>query len=164
MDPIHFRDLTPDDTDLVRWAIYEAITWSDDPDVPPIDTALNHPDLAMYHTDWGRQGDIGVVASSDAQPVGVAFARLFTDDHHGYGFVDEATPELGIAVDRSFRRRGIGRQLMHTLTDIARASGCGQLSLSVNNPNPSKRLYESLGYGVVADDGDSSVMVLRLDS
>jgi hypothetical protein len=37
-----------------------------------------------------------------------------------------------------------------------------RLSLSVNNPNPARRLYESLGYETEADTGDSSLMVLEL--
>jgi hypothetical protein len=44
----------------------------------------------------------------------------------------------------------------------ARTEGILRLSLSVNNPNPAKQLYQSLGYVTARDDGDSSVMVLEL--
>ena len=46
--------------------------------------------------------------------------------------------------------------------DEARQLRIARLALSVNNPNPAKRLYEALGYRTVTDDGESSVMVLDL--
>jgi hypothetical protein len=51
---------------------------------------------------------------------------------------------------------------MTELADAARADGLERLSLSVNNPNPSKYLYRSLGYRTVVDNAVSSIMVLDL--
>ena len=154
--------MTADDVAIVQWALYTAVTWDNNPDVPPIEIAVQHPQLMMYHDGWGRPGDIGAVAEISGELAGAAFARLFTDATHGHGFVDQQTPELGIAVMPDQRGKGVGRSLMRGLEDAARESGIERLSLSVNNPNPAKRLYESLGYELVADDGESSTMVLQL--
>ena len=152
----------PDDADSVRSALYLAISWTGNPSVPPFDEAMKHPDVAPYHQGWGRPGDLVVKALVGNGVVGAAFCRRFTDAEHGHGFVDESTPELGIGVHADFRRRGIGRRLMMELADAARAEGFARLSLSVNNPNPSRHLYETLGYRTVQDDGESSIMVLDL--
>lgn len=153
-----------DDTDIeaVQMALYTALAWNNDPNIPNLETVMEHPEVGPYHQDWGRYGDIGVKALAGDLLVGAAFARLFTAEQHGYGFVDEQTPELGIGVLDGRRGHGIGRRLMDELAEAARAEGFLHLSLSVNNPNPSKHLYVSLGYTLVADDGNSSVMVLAL--
>ncbi len=152
----------PDDAAVVRSALYLAISWTGNPEIPPFDVAMRHPEVACYHEGWGRPGDIVVKAIAGETVVGAAFCRLFTDNDHGHGYVDESTPELGIGVHADYRRRGIGRRLMTELAEAARAEGIARLSLSVNNPNPSKLLYESLGYRTVAANGDSSIMVLEL--
>ena len=51
-----------------------------------------------YVQNWGRKGDAGVVALEGPHEYGAAWYRLFTDDNRGYGFVDEQTPELSIAM------------------------------------------------------------------
>ena len=160
--PLSIERLGPGDVDIVKWVVYTAVAWNDPPGLPPLEVAVEHPEIARYHRDWGRHGDFGVRVEVDGALAGAAFARLFTDGDHGHGYVDTATPELGIAVDESFRGRGLGRQLMDALADEARRHGIARLSLSVNNPNPAKRIYEALGYQTVEDDGESSVMVLDL--
>ena len=129
----------------------------------------NTPSNRRYHAGWGRTGDFGVVAEfafrGDRDPwplAGAACARLHSQSDHGHGFVDEFVPELGVAVAVGHRGQGIGEALMLALAERGRRLGFERLSLSVNNPNPAKRLYERLGYRTVADDGDSSVMVLEL--
>jgi GNAT superfamily N-acetyltransferase len=159
---IKIQALGADDLDVVQWALYTAVSWSGDPAIPPMADVLSHPQLTIYHDGWGRQGDFGVTASVDGTFAGAAVARLFTEDEHGHGYIDSETPELGIAVEPEFRGRGVGRVLMNALADGARDRGMQRLSLSVNNPNPAKRLYESLGYETEADTGDSSLMVLDL--
>ena len=55
-------------------------------------------------------------------------------------YVDE------ICVDKAFRRRGIGTQLMNWVEGVARERGATTLSLLVLRGNPSFGLYERLGY------------------
>jgi ribosomal protein S18 acetylase RimI-like enzyme len=47
---------------------------------------------------------------------------------------------------------------MERIHERARAEGIRQISLSVNDDNPAKRLYESLGY----EDRGNELMVLQL--
>ena len=161
-DQVELRLLGVDDVDAVQLALYLAVSWNDPPQIPDLATAMAHPEVAAYHQGWGRRGDLGVGAFIDNELVGASFARLFTEDNHGHGYIDAETPELGIGIVNDHRGQGIGRLLMHRLAEVARAEGIRRLSLSVNNPNPARRLYESLGYTLVADDCESSTMVLEL--
>ena len=72
--------------DMLRHAYYAR--WGTEADVP----------LERYVAGWGRPGDEALVAIDEFQPVGAAWYRLFEQDEPGYGFVDEETPELTIAI------------------------------------------------------------------
>lgn len=115
-----------------------------------------------YVIGWGREGDAGVIALDDGFPVGAAWYRRFTADEPGYGFVDEATPELAIAVVPSRRGRGIGELMLSALLERARAEGHAQVSLSVERQNPALRLYEKHGFRAVHENANTVTMVAAL--
>ena len=156
------RALGPDDPAHVRWALYEAVAWNPDRQLPPYDALIEHPELARYHRDWGRPGDHGVLAEVAGARAGVAFYRLFSDADHGHGYVDETTPELAVAVEPAWRGRGIGSRLMTELAHGARQAGLARLSLSVDAENPAVRLYERLGYREIARDEGGVRMLVEL--
>ena len=83
-----------------------------------------------YVANWGRRGDAGVLALDGPHAYGAAWYRLFTEDEPGFGFVDEATPELTIAVVPSRRGKGAGAELLQALLDRAREEGYSAVSLS----------------------------------
>src|SRR3990172_3148980 len=87
--------------------------------------------VARYAKGWGRPGDTALIAVEDGFPVGAGWYRLFRRELPGYGFVDEETPELAIAVVPSRRGRGLGDALLDALCERARAGGHNTLSLSV---------------------------------
>lgn len=161
-DDLTIRRLTSDDAEIVGWALGTAATWRDPDAAPPLNDVLRHPDLVRYHAGWGRPGDGGVAAEIDGELAGAAFYRTFTADDHGYGYVDETTPEMGIAVTADRRRRGIGARLLTAVDDSARADGHRRLSLSVNTDNPALGLYLAHGYVEVRRGDDDVVMVLDL--
>jgi GNAT superfamily N-acetyltransferase len=161
---ISYRPATRADVEHVRWALYTALAWNPERELPPIDETLEHPEAARYHRDWGRPGDLGVIAMEEGEVIGMAYCRLFTDEEHGYGYVDSETPEVALAVREGRRGRGIGAELLSRLADAARADGRERLSLSVEAANPARRLYERLGYRTVSVEGNAVRMVVDLTS
>jgi ribosomal protein S18 acetylase RimI-like enzyme len=99
-----------------------------------------------------------VIALEKGFPVGAAWFRLFTGAEPGYGFVDERTPELAIAVVPSKRGHGVGEELLVALLERARASGYEALSLSVEPGNPARKLYERHGFEVVGQGPEAWTM------
>lgn len=116
------------------------------------------PPLTRYVRGWGRPGDRSLIAIDDFVPVGAAWYRLFTPEEAGFGFVDEQTPELAIAVVPSRRGRGFGHELLSALLDRAREDGFNAISLSVAKDNPARHLYENYGFEQVREDDGAVVM------
>jgi GNAT superfamily N-acetyltransferase len=162
MTAVVLRAAGSGDVEAVKWALYAAVAWNPERDLPPPELTVEHPELARYHRGWGRPGDLGVIAARDGDVVGVAMCRLFTDDDHGHGYVDPETPELAVAVTEELRGSGLGTQLMNALAMEARATGFAHLSLSVDTDNPARRLYERLGYRKLSADDEGVRMVLEL--
>jgi GNAT superfamily N-acetyltransferase len=105
-----------------------------------------------------------VIALLGGFPVGAAWYRVFDAEEPGYGFVDERTPELAIAVVPSKRGHGIGDALLKALVASARAGGYERLSLSVEPGNPARKLYERHGFAVVDEGAEAWTMVASLAS
>jgi GNAT superfamily N-acetyltransferase len=142
------------DVRFLRDMLHHAFYWRER---DPGSTAMR------YVRVWGKPGDTAVVALEDGFPVGAAWFRLFPAEEPGYGFVDEQTPELAIAVVPSRRGHGVGDALLNALLDRAREAGHAALSLSVDARNAGAiRLYEKHGFERVDDDGDSVTMVAGL--
>jgi ribosomal protein S18 acetylase RimI-like enzyme len=116
------------------------------------------PELARYVQKWGSDGDCGfmIIDSLTEKPVGAVWLRLLIGNNKGYGYVDDETSELGIAVFPEYRGQGIGTQLLTHLLE----SPCGQssISLSVSIDNPAVRLYKRFGFEVVSRSDESLLM------
>jgi len=125
----------------------------------PTREVLLQPEIRRYLQDWGQPHDAGFVAveATTQKPVGAAWLRLLTGDHKGYGYVDDTTPEVTVAVAPEFRGQGIGTRLLSQLVAMAQTRYHG-LSLSVSPDNPALRLYERLGFQTVGTCGASLVM------
>jgi ribosomal protein S18 acetylase RimI-like enzyme len=150
------------DEPFLRKMMYEAAAWNPDWPHEEVIEALSNPVLARYVDGWRRPGDAGVIAERDGEAVGAAWYRLFTADAPGYGFVDERTPELGLAVVPLHRRGGVGTALLDALVERAREDGYPALSLSVAVHNRSRLMYERAGFVKVGEAGDSWTMRLDL--
>ena len=114
--------------------------------------------LTRYVDNWGRPGDVAVIAHETGNRVGAAWMRLFRAFEPGYGFVDEETPELSIAVVPSRRRHGLGRELLEALLERARADGRKQVSLSVEKDSPAVAFYERNGFERIGESDGGLVM------
>jgi len=159
---MNIRPATKDDDDFLKTMLYEAARWNPDWPREPMAEVLDDPVLRRYHEDWGRPGDGGMVAELDDTPVGAAWYRLFTEDAPGYGYVDEKTPEVSIAVQPLHRRKGIGGTLLRAAMVGAREEGYQTLSLSVAVHNRSRMLYQRVGFEKVGERGESWTMLVNL--
>ena len=116
-----------------------------------------------YVRSWGRLGDAAVIALEDGFPVGAAWYRLLPAAEPGYGYVDERTPELAIAVVPGKRGHGIGDALLRALLERAVADGYEAISLCVDAANAGAiRLYEKHGFERRSDADGSLTMVATL--
>ena len=124
---------------------------------------LQEPDINKYVADWGRPGDLAFIAvdSETDDLLGAAWLRLLKGDEHGYGYVDDNTPELGVAVAAGYRGQGVGSSLLAYLLEAAGVM-YGSVSLSVSKGNPARTLYERLGFRLIGEDGDSLTMFKAL--
>jgi GNAT superfamily N-acetyltransferase len=124
--------------------------------------AVEDASLWRYVSGWGRRGDAAVVALEGGFPIGAAWFRLFARDEPGFGFVDEATPEVSIAVVPSRRGRGIGSELLDALIEVAREQGYEGLSLSVANESPAMHMFEQQGFDKVEQTDGAWTMRINL--
>lgn len=155
------RPLTRDDESFLWHALYHALHVPSGADrFPP--EIVRQPALARYVARWmQRPGDLGFVAEARDVPIGAAWLRCWTASDRGFGFVDEATPELSMSIVPAHRGRGIGTELLRRLlSDAERAFEA--VSLSVSESNPARRMYERAGFVHVGEpDGGSVTMVKR---
>jgi GNAT superfamily N-acetyltransferase len=159
---MNIRPATQDDADFLNTMLYEAARWNPDWPREPMEEVLDEPMLRRYHEGWGRAGDGGVIAEIDGEPIGAAWYRVFTAEVPGYGFVDEKTPELSIAVVPLHRRKGIGGTLVRAAMVNAREEGFQTLSLSVAVHNRSRMMYQRVGFEKVGEQGESWTMLVNL--
>jgi len=147
------------DVRFLRDMLHHAYYWKERaPDAGP-------GPVALYVKAWGRPGDTAVIAIDAGFPVGAAWYRLFGAERPGYGFVDERTPELAIAVVPSARGKGVGTALLEALLGRAREAGYPTISLSVDRNNAGAiELYERHGFSRVGEDADSLTMLASIDS
>ncbi len=162
MEDVRCRPAGAEDFTFLATMLGESAVWRPDKPTPTADQVLADPRYALYLVGWPRQGDYGLVAEQDG-PLGAAWYRTFTKANHGYGFVAEDVPELAIAVIASRRHEGIGRRLLVDLIEASVAQGYAALSLSVNDGNPARGLYESVGFQPVEKHGSSWTMIRHAD-
>lgn len=144
MADIRLRPLLPSDQEVL-WDIFHVALW--DPPPAPLRPreVLQHPDVRIYAEDWGaRDGDVGVIAEVDGVPAGACWMRLVKGGK-GLSYIDDETPQLGIALLPPYQRQGYGEKLMRAALEAARAR-YRKVALSVHPENPAARLYLRCGF------------------
>ena len=131
----YIRALTNGDETFLWQMLYEAAHLAEEGE--PLAAVRNYPNLAKYVKNWGREDDMGFVAMelNSNQAIGATWLRLLTGEEKGYGYVDDTTPELAIAVLPHYRNSGVGTQLLIHLLEAAKAY-YPSVSLSVRATNP----------------------------
>ena len=149
------RKGSPADVPFMRSMLAHAYGWrvnALDADIP----------LTRYVDNWGRPGDVAIIAHETGNRVGAAWLRVFKASEPGYGFIDEQTPELSIAVVPSRRGHGFGGELMDALLARARAEGYHAISLSVASDSPAVHLYQRYGFAKVDERDGATTMRAEL--
>lgn len=159
------RFATEADLPFLKWMLYEAAYPEGVVENrPPFEKGVSDPKVWVYLDGWMRKGDAGLIVTSPAGgPQGAAWYRQFTADKPGYGFIDEQTPELAIALVYHVRGTGLGSQLLHALMTLAHRQGHRQISLHVEHGNTAARkLYERAGFKEVASTEEGIKMLADL--
>lgn len=165
MPPLDIRPIQPTDIPFLWEMLYLCIHIPEGTVPPSKYEILKNPDIAKYVKEWGRSEDKGFIAvdSKKGVSIGCAWFRLFNSANKGYGYINDTTPELSIAVLPEYRNQGIGNQLIICLLEAAKVSGYAAISLSVDPHNPAVRLYQRLGFKQVGISGTSWTMKVELN-
>ena len=118
--------------------------------------------ISCYVDNWGRRGDTALIAMEDGHSVGAGWYRLFTAAAHGYGFVDDQTPELTVVVVPSRQGEGIGQELLAGLLARAKLDGHPGLSASVEKDYPERESLLEQGFEPLGEHGTALTMHRRL--
>ena len=145
----YIRHITQDDIPFLWDMIYYASRMPED-GIVSSEAARLDPYVNIYVKEWGRRGDCGVIAyePQSLQKLGAAWLRFLTDDKSHYGYYDDVTPELAIAVLPEMKGQGVGSALLSHLIRMARGQ-VPAIVLTVRNDNPARRLYERCGFVVI---------------
>ena len=162
---IKIRPATHEDIPILTDMLFEAGAVSEKIREMGKEKALTLPAMIYFLENFGRKGDFGFIAETeDKILVGAVWARLFSKENKGFGFVSEEIPELAIAVTAEFRGSGAGTKLLEQLIKEAQNLKLPALSLSVYRRNPALKLYERLGFcdaGISEETDSSLTMILR---
>lgn len=154
------QPLTHDDRGLLREATLANMNWLEPRfTFDDLDAAA---DLAHYYLDFDGDRDFGFAALDGDEVLAVAWVVFLPAVDPGYGFVDEAVPELGITTFAGHRGKGLGGAVLGAVIAEARRRELPGISLSVEDGNPARRLYERAGFRVVGRNGGADTMLLDL--
>jgi len=134
---------------------------------PNLESVKSQEALHKYASDWGKEGDMGVLAQVDKTQAGAAWLRLWQDEEKGYGYIEEGIPELTIAVLPEYRNMGLGKKLLSSLIEMARERDMPGISLTCRTENPAMSLYTRVGFATEelvptrVGSGMSAKMIIR---
>ncbi|MBI3525874.1 MAG: GNAT family N-acetyltransferase [Betaproteobacteria bacterium] len=130
----------------ILWDIFHIALWDPPPARLRPRSVLVLPEVRIYAEHWGRDGDIGVAGEIPGRkaPIGAAWMRLITGGQ-GLAYIDDSTPQLGIALFPAYQRQGLGERMLRAALDAAKHR-YQRVSLSVHPENPAIALYRRCGF------------------
>lgn len=151
------REIKPEEYPFLKDMLYQAIFVPDENIVLPREI-IEQAVLKQYIRNFGQDDDFCLVAEQHEKLLGAIWIRLI----NGYGFVDSETPELSMAVQKEYRGKGIGKQLLETMIDHLKGGKFKKISLSVDKKNFAYRLYKKNGFIDYAASDKSITMIREL--
>ena len=152
------RELTKNETDLLKDFLYEAIFIPEGAEAPDR-SIIERPELKIYYEDFGTgRADYCIVADDNGRVIGAVWARIMND----YGHVDDDTPSFAISLYKEYRGLGIGTQLMKRMLELLKEKGFERASLAVQKANYAFRMYEKVGFRIVDENDEEFIMVCDL--
>ena len=152
------RDIKPIEYSFLKEMLYQAIFVADKKIVLPREI-IEQPDLRKYIQDFGKMGDFCLVAEQYRKLIGAIWIRFIK----GYGFVDNETPELSMAVLNGHRGNGIGKQLLTAMIDRLKYKQLKRVSLSVDRENFAYGFYKKHGFEDYLASAKSIIMTKELN-
>ena len=157
------RALKTSESGFLAEMLYEAIFVPEGYEPLPRDI-IRDKSLSKYIDNWGKDiFDIALVMEDKDQPVGAIWGRLLTKENKGFGYLNDSTPELSMAVKEDYRSQGIGTKLLTGIADAYQKIGVEYLSLSVDKTNRASKLYRHMGYEIAGETETSWTMKKRIN-
>ena len=154
------RPLRATDAFLLRVATWMNLNWSGERlTFAQLD---DDPHLSSYYRLEPAAGDFGLVSTDRGEATGVVWVKHFAADAPGYGFVRPEVPELSVCVLPGYRGAGLGAALVSAAVVEARDRSLVGLSLSVEEGNPARQLYERLGFQPVVGARHPGTLLLHV--
>jgi ribosomal protein S18 acetylase RimI-like enzyme len=160
----------PSDAEPILWE-FLAIA-AHEPVEDGVTFVQQHPIVSRYVQNFGGENDFGLFACSDnsTSPIGAIWARVLPKNAAGYGFVNERTPEIAVAIQPESQNQGIGKMLLHHFIEVTRER-YPAVSLNVRDDNLAAiALYGGAGFKRVKGSevknragGVSFTMILRFE-
>lgn len=141
MTPVLLRTATPSDADAICTIHNQGIVDR----IATLDTAIRTPEgVRTWLAERGPRRPV-IVADAEGSVVGWGSLNQF-NPREAYDFV----ADFSVYVERQRRGRGIGRQLLDRLVDLARAAGYHKMVLTALASNEAGvGLYASAGFARV---------------
>ncbi len=156
------RKIKHKETDFLKEMLYLALFVPEGQPLFP-KSILDNPDISKYIDHWGAlPNDLALVALINNELIGAIWGRTFSKSNAGFGFIDENTPEICMAVKEKFRNQGIGTKLIDEISKIYFSKGIKSISLSVDKENRAKLLYKRKGFFVVEKDEDKDFIMKKI--
>jgi ribosomal protein S18 acetylase RimI-like enzyme len=156
------RKLKNTEFDFLADMLYEAIFIPEGHDPLPKEV-IKDKSLSKYIENWGKDKfDIALIVEVENRLVGAIWGRLLTDENRGFGYVDDKTPELSMAVKEKYRNQGLGTKLLKAIACEYQKIGVEYMSLSVDKTNNASNLYKRFGFEIAAETKTSWTMKKRI--
>ena len=79
-----------------------------------------------------------------------------------YGHVDDDIPSFAIALNKDYRGKGMGTELMKRMLELLKIQGYKKASLAVQKTNYAVWMYETVGFQIIDENAEEYIMVCSL--